>query len=77
MGWTVDNATDLTNANVNVTPNGTTNSLPVTVSIQSDSSKSIKFVPVGWSVQPGNSYRVVVSSAAPTIEYTVIVVDCG
>jgi hypothetical protein len=40
------------------------------------SSYAIRFVPQGWTVQPGKTYKVELGNVAQPIGYSVQIVDC-
>jgi uncharacterized protein YkwD len=76
-GWTVQSdSIDVTGAQVTVTENGVDK--PVAVNPLGDnygSSHAVRFVPQGWTVEPGKTYDVALSTGG--IQYSVTVVDCG
>ena len=77
-GWTVQSDTiDLSAAGVSVTEGGVDK--PVTVNVLGKnfgSSQAIRFVPKGWTVEPGKTYDVELSGVAQPISYSVQIVDC-
>ncbi len=77
-GWTVQSDTiDLSAAGVSVSVGGVDQ--PVTVNVLGKnfgSSHAVRFVPKGWTVEPGKTYDVALSGVAQPISYSVQIVDC-
>lgn len=77
-GWTVQSdSIDLSAATVSVSVGGVDR--PVTVNVLGQnygSSHAIRFVPQGWTAEPGETYEVVLGNVAQPIAYSVTVVDC-
>lgn len=77
-GWTVQSDTiDLSAAGVSVSVGGVDQ--PVTVNVLGKnygSSHAVRFVPTGWTVEPGKTYDVALSGVAQPISYSVQIVDC-
>jgi len=78
-GWTIQSdSIDLSAADVSVTVDGVEQ--PVAVNILGKnygSAQAIRFVPQGWTVQPGKTYDVELSGVAQPIAYSVQIVDCS
>lgn len=77
-GWTVQSDTiDLGAATVTVTVDGVDRPVAVNVLGQNyGSSHAIRFVPQGWTVEPGKTYEVELGNVAQPIAYSVQIVDC-
>jgi uncharacterized protein YkwD len=77
-GWTVQSDTiDLGAATVSVTVDGVDRPVATNVLGQNyGSSYAIRFVPQGWTVEPGKTYEVELGNVAQPIAYAVQIVDC-
>jgi uncharacterized protein YkwD len=78
-GWTIQSdSIDLSGAGVSVTVDGVEQ--PVAVNVLGKnygSAQAIRFVPQGWTVEPGKTYDVALSGVAQPIAYSVQIVDCS
>ena len=78
-GWSVQSdSIDLGAATVSVTEGGV--DLPVAVNVLGQnygSTYALRFVPQGWAVAAGKTYKVVLGNVSQPIAYEVTVVDCG
>ncbi len=77
-GWTVQSdSIDLNAASVSVSVDGVDK--PVAVNALGKnygSSFAVRFVPQGWTVEPGKTYDVELGNVAEPISYSVQIVDC-